>query len=289
MELGELQVRSVPQLTHGRLVLALSGWMDGGDVSTGTLQWLISALDAPRVATITGEGYYIHHFPGSMEMSTLFRPHCRIEDGIITKYRPLASRLYASPENDLLLFSGKEPHLHWGAFAEHLFDYLRQVGVEAIFFVGSFAGTVPHTREPRIWSSVSDAAMKHVLEPLGVRFSDYEGPASFATYLTTQAARYGMMMASLVAEIPAYIDGPNPKSIETMARTLIALLDLPIDLEPLRAATDIWDKRVSDVLAEEHDLRAHIGKLEADYDSDVFDTQMGDLKEWLQQRGVRVD
>jgi hypothetical protein len=37
------------------------------------------------------------------------------------------------------------------------------------------------------------------------------------------------------------------------------------------------------------DLTRLIRKLEEHYDNEVFDTQMGDLKEWLQQRGIRVD
>ena len=30
-------------------------------------------------------------------------------------------------------------------------------------------------------------------------------------------------------------------------------------------------------------------ELEEDYDNEVFDTQMGDLKDWLEQQGIRVD
>jgi len=96
-------------------------------------------------------------------------------------------------------------------------------------------------------------------------------------------------MASLVAEIPAYIQGTNPKSVEAVVRKLAAILGLAVDVDDLREVTDAWEKRLHEVLDGERDLAKYIHKLETDYDNHVFDTQMGELKEWLQQRGVRVD
>jgi len=36
-------------------------------------------------------------------------------------------------------------------------------------------------------------------------------------------------------------------------------------------------------------LAANIQKLEEDYDNEIFNNDMGDLKDWLQQQGVRLD
>ena len=93
----------------------------------------------------------------------------------------------------------------------------------------------------------------------------------------------------MVAEIPAYIQGRNPKSIEAVTRSVAGMLGLQVNLDDLRADSDEWEKRVDEQLAERPELAEHIHKLEADYDSEVFDTQMGDLKDWLQQRGIRLD
>lgn len=285
----QLQVRARPNLDEGRLILAFSGWMDGGDVSTGTVKWLAETLTTQKVASIRPEGFYIYSFPGSMEISTLFRPHTEVVDGLIRAYEPPANDFFCDPRNNVLLFSGKEPHFGWENFADCLFDFAKQVGVAAFFFVGSFAGTVPHTRQPRLVSTVSDVSLKNVLEPFGIRFTNYEGPASFSTYLMTQAARRGFCMANLVAEIPAYIQGPNPKSIEAVIHKLTAILGLQVDTQPLREVSDAWEKRLNEVLEDEQDLAHHIEKLEADYDNEHFDTELGDLKKWLVQRGVRVD
>ena len=96
-------------------------------------------------------------------------------------------------------------------------------------------------------------------------------------------------MASLVAEIPVYIQGPNLRSIEAVVRKLAAILGLQLNLDDVRRAAEAWEKRLNEVLDQKDDLSTYIRKLEADYDNEVFDIQMGDLKDWLQQQGIRVD
>ena len=70
-----------PRLDRATLVLALTGWMDGGDVSTGTVRRLVDLLSVRRVAEIDAEPFCIYNFPGSMEIAALFRPPIKIEDG----------------------------------------------------------------------------------------------------------------------------------------------------------------------------------------------------------------
>ena len=83
--LDSLQIHRCPELDQAAtLVLAFSGWMDGGDVSTGTVKRLVHLLDAEPIAEIDPEPFYIYNFPGSMEIASLFRPHIEIEDGVIT-------------------------------------------------------------------------------------------------------------------------------------------------------------------------------------------------------------
>lgn len=271
------------------MILAFSGWMDGGNVSTGTVEWLVKTLNAQPVADIDPEDFYICNFPGSMEISALFRPHTKIEQGVITAYEPPENTLFCAEQSQLILFRGKEPNFDWSHFADCIFSFAAQAGVSALYFVGSFGGAVPHSREPRLLSTVSDERLKPTLEPYGIGFTDYEGPASFSTHLLAHARDRGFRMASLVAEIPAYIQGTNPKSIEAVVRKLAAILGLQVSLDELRTLTAAWEERLNEVLEQKPDLAKYIRKLEEDYDNEVFDTQMGDLKEWLQQQGIRVD
>ena len=291
MSTDALRVEDLPQLEDGRLVLALSGWMDGGDVSTGTVEWLIEQTEAEPFAEVDPEGFYIYNFPGSMEISALFRPHVQIENGLVEQYEPPMSTFYVAPDYNLAMFVGKEPNMHWAEFRDALLGLSQQMGIKEIYFVGSVAGMVPHTREPRLRCAVSDASLKPVLEAAGVAFTDYEGPASFSAYLLTQVAQYNLDMVSLVVEIPAYIQGRNPKGLEIVCRKLAALWDteLNLDMDELRGVSDHWEKRIDEAVDERDDLAEHIHKLEEDYDHEVFDTQMSDLKDWLEKQGIKVD
>jgi proteasome assembly chaperone (PAC2) family protein len=289
MPADRLRIQRCPRLDDGRMILAFSGWMDGGDVSTGTVEWLVRTLDAAVVASIDPEGFYIYNFPGSMEISALFRPDTKIEDGLVTAYQPPENTLWCSEEQRLVLFRGKEPNLNWGDFADCLFEFVAQARISTLYFVGSVAGVVPHSRDPRLTSTVSDKSLKPVLSQYGVSFTNYAGPASFSTQLLGQARSRGVQMASLVAEIPAYIQGTNPKCIEAVVRKLAAILGVQLPLGELREWSATWEDRLNEILERKPDLAKHIRKLEEDYDNEVFDTQMGDLKEWLERQGIRVD
>jgi proteasome assembly chaperone (PAC2) family protein len=284
-----LKIYKRPRLSSPRLLLGFSGWMDGGEVSTGTLKCFKERLGAEEFAQIEPEGFYIYSFPGSMEVSALFRPHTKIKDGLIESYRVPRNIFSCAEGSELILFSGKEPHCQWEAYAECIFSLCSQFGVKTIYFIGSVAGLVPHTREPRVYCSVSQQELKGDLHQYGIRFSDYEGPASIVTYLTAGCPQRGLNMVSLVAEIPAYIQGHNPKCIERLARRLSGMLKLQLHLDDLRTQGEEFEKKLNDVVQRQPELVKNIQKLEADYDSEVFDSEMGELKSWLEQQGIRVD
>jgi len=267
----KLKINSRPNLKGGRLLLAFSGWMDGGDVSTGTVNRLVEDLNAVPVAEIDPEQFYIYNFPGDMETVALFRPHIHIEDGLVKKVEMPSSVFYASEARNLALFVGREPDLNWTLFGSCVFDFAVEMGIESIFFVGSFAGAVPHTREPRLHVSVSDPRLKTELQKYGLRPTNYEGPGSFMTYLTSQAPKRGVEMANIVAEIPAYIKGTNPLSIEAVTRHVAAILGLEVDLSALRGRSNDWQQRVNDVVKEDPEMATQVRELEKQYDDDLVD------------------
>ncbi|MCC7204189.1 MAG: PAC2 family protein [Phycisphaeraceae bacterium] len=285
----QVRLLAAPALESARMVIAFSGWMDGGEASTGTVEHLVEALGAEELAELESDEFYLWSFPGSMEVASLFRPHVRVEQGLIDELDLPTGRFYYDMAHHLILFAGREPNLRWPLFADCLLSLGQRFGVKALYFVGSVGGAVPHTREPRLFASVSDATFKSELEKTGLRFIDYEGPASIATYLCRLAPERGMRMANLVAEVPAYIQGRNVRSIESMVRKLGQVLGLSLDLEEMRTASDELEHRLSEAVKERPELRELIEKLESDYDNDVFNTQMGDFKQWLEAKGLRLD
>lgn len=265
----------VPKLSDGTLLLALTGWMDGGLVSTGTVKHLMSGRDLVEVARIDPAGFFIDNFPGSMELTALFRPHVKYEGGLIQSFDMPTNEFYADVDANMVFFVGKEPNLNWTGFADCIFEVVRKVGIRQIIFMGSFGGTVPHTREPRLYASVSEKRLLPQLEKHQLRPTEYEGPASFATYLLARSPREGVEMFSLAAEIPGYLDGLNPLSIEAIARRLSSILNVPVDLATLREASNMWEAQVSEAVEKDEKLAKTVRKLEKQYDDELIAAETG--------------
>ena len=261
--------QTIPLLAGGTLLLAFSGWMDGGLVSTGTVRRLLTGV-SDVVAHIDPEPFYIYNFPGGMEVTALFRPHVRYERGVIAEFDLPTNTFYCNPARNTAFFLGKEPNLNWQTFGEAIFELVARTGLKRMIFIGSFGGSVPHTREPRLYASISHPKLRKQLRSHGVRFSDYEGPASFATYLLSEAPRRQLEMINLTAEIPGYLEGMNPLSIEAVTRQLGALLTLPVDLDELRQASNEWESQVSSAVEKDTELAATVRQLEESYDNELI-------------------
>jgi proteasome assembly chaperone (PAC2) family protein len=278
-----------PKLKNAKLVMGFSGWMNGGEASTGTIEYLISKLHASKFAKLDPREFYIYSFPGSMEVSSLFRPHTRIKDGLVEAYTEQTSEFFYSEAENIIMFRGKEPNIRWEEFGDSMFAMAAEFNVTRIYFVGAVAGMAPHTREPRLFGLVSDEALKPLLQQYGLRPSNYEGPASVMTYLMTLARERGVEMVTIVVEIPSYIQGRNVKSIEAVVRKLATALEWRVDLDDLKLMSDDFDKRLGGIVDKKTELADLIRKMESDYDQEVLDTEMPDLKAWLEQQNIRLD
>src|SRR3954471_14912524 len=108
-----LTILDAPKMPGSTLLLALTGWMDGGLVSTGTVRSLMNnraigagtgASTLPAIATIDPDPFYIYNFPGSMEIAALFRPDVKYDDGVITQFDLPENTFHADPDGKLLYF-----------------------------------------------------------------------------------------------------------------------------------------------------------------------------------------
>jgi proteasome assembly chaperone (PAC2) family protein len=267
---SQLLTLHTQRLHDATLLLALTGWMDGGQVSTGTVNQLMSGRDAKPIARIEPDDFYIYNFPGSMEVASLFRPHVTYDAGVVTNFDLPTNTFLADESSNLLFFIGKEPNLKWQTFADCIFHIAQSAGVSRIIFMGSFGGSVPHTREPRLFGSVSSPKLKSLLKDFSLRPSDYQGPGSFATMLLAEARRHDLEMLSIVAEIPSYLQGLNPLSIEAVSRRLAKILNLSINLDALRETSNEWESQVSAAVEKDLELAETIRKLEEQYDNELI-------------------
>jgi proteasome assembly chaperone (PAC2) family protein len=235
----------------------------------------VDLLEARPIAEIDPEPFYIYNFPGSMEVAALFRPHLRIEDGQVASFQLPSNTFFCHEPANLVLFIGREPNLRWRAFGDCIVELAHRLRVHRVLFVGSFGGAVPHTREPKLYVTCSEAHMLPAMERYGLRRSGYEGPGSFTSYLMTRAPSSNLEMTSLVAEIPGYLQGRNPTSIEAVTRRLAKILQLPLDLQALRAESTAWELEVSRVVERERKLAKTIRELEEAYDNSLLEQESG--------------
>ena len=282
----EVAIYKKPDVKLSRMVIGFLGWMDGGNVSTGTVKYLKNKLKAEKFAEIKPEKFYIFNLPGTMQEVARFRPHTRIKEGLIEVFEYPKNEFFFSEEKNIILFSGKEPNLGWNEYANCIFFLGERFGLEEIYFAGSVAGAIPHTREVRITCSVSDKEQKERLKGYDVRFTEYEGPASIVTFLTKISKEKGIKMVSLVAEIPLYIQTENPKAIKAIMKRLVKLLNLEIDLSDLSKMSDEFEKNVNIALAREPKLAEQVKKLEEAYDKEFFDDQKEEFESWLKKYGI---
>lgn len=262
--------RETPSLKDATLLMAFTGWMDGGEVSTGTVNRIIDLLEAKPFAELNPEPFYIFNFPGSMETAAMFRPEIEIANGLVTNVEMPKNTFYLDETSNLVFFVGAEPHLCWPTFRDTLIFLADQIGISRFLFSGSFGGAVPHTRQPRLYITASEERLLDAMQPFGVRRTSYKGPGSFMSYLMTQVPSAGLEMISLIAEIPGYLHGRNPMSIEAVTRQLAGILQLPLKLDSLRQASNNWEEEVSTIVQENDELLEKIREMERDYDDELI-------------------
>jgi len=90
----EFQIDRDIKLDNGKLLIGLTGWMNGCEISTDVTDYFIDKLDAQEASFIVPNGFYIHNFPGSMETTAMFRPSAKIKGGIVQSYEPEPFKFY---------------------------------------------------------------------------------------------------------------------------------------------------------------------------------------------------
>jgi len=284
-EMDKLTIYQRPLLSNPSLLIGFTGWMDGGDVSSGSVAYLQKKFAAEMIAEIDPQDFYLFNFPGSMEEVAQFRPYTSIKEGIVTEFHYPQNQLFCASKENLLLFLGKEPNMKWNEYAENIFALGKEFGVKRIYFVGSVSGLIPHTREPRVSCSVSDEKLKEELKDYNFRFNDYEGPASITTLLTLMASHRGIEMINLVVEIPMYIQATNPRGISSVLRILSSLLNLPLVGEDLENMREEFDRSVEKIVKNYPDLVERIKKLEENYDREILEDDQS-FRDWLKRHGI---
>jgi len=268
-----LIIQERPTLREPRLIVGFSGWLDGGEASTGTVQYLITKLQAKAFAEIASRDFYVFQVPGIASM----RPQVKLEDGLVKEIRfPQNEFFYWKNEEDtgagdLILLLGTEPNLRWQEYTDAILDIAQQFGVKRMYSVGAVLGGVPHTKEPTVSCSISDLKLRTELERYAVRFSGYEGPATFNSMLVAAFARRGieaMHMTGRAIYYPEFnIAIPHdPKAIYSLLRRLRRLLRISLDLSDLEKQCQELEEKLNFMVSQSPRLRDYVQELEGSFE-----------------------
>ncbi|MHB1133745.1 MAG: PAC2 family protein [Chloroflexota bacterium] len=257
-KLGPITLRERPELRQPVLLAAFAGWPDAGEVATGALRFLAAKLGTSILGTLDLEGFADF---------TSTRPLTIIEKGTLQALRyPRGDLSYwrnPAGGRDVLLLLSAEPQLQWRRFTRALLRLMDAFDSRLLVNLGGLYDAVPHTSAPRISGLATTPELRARLQELDVALTEYQGPSSIHTSLVQACAERGFEGVSIWGHAPAYVRTvANPKVCHALLSRLCALLELPLNLDDLRAAGDYLDRTLDRLLGQNEALRHYVRRLE---------------------------
>ena len=254
-----LEVTGQIDLKDPVLVVAISGWVDAGAVSTAVGGHLASRGEI--VATFAPDAVFDY---------SSSRPTMEFNDGAAAEIHWPSLSLSAVPggRNDLLVMTGTEPDSRWQEASAELARLATATGVTKVVAVGAIAAAVPHTLATPIMISSTDPDF----EPVGIPAARFSVPASFVnatTHLVSQQSR--IHSVGFWAQVPHYVSGVYWPAAEALLTRMSGYLDVDLDLTDLHSQAQEMITRLNEAVAERPDARELIRSLEAGTPDFAFD------------------
>src|SRR5712691_1056089 len=163
-----LRIVAEPELREPALIAAFAGWSDAGSAATAAAQYLVDRWHAPLLAEVEAEELYDF---------TQLRPTVRYTEGTYRKIIWPQNNFYyhQTPERDLIIFNGIEPHLHWQSYIGAVLEVIDRFHVSLFVGLGAMFVDFPHTRPMRVTGSAPTDEMA-AKGGLLTRRGRYEGP-----------------------------------------------------------------------------------------------------------------
>jgi len=262
--------QETPDLINPYILIGYRGWLNAGEMATGSIDYLRRKLDARKFASIDIRNFYIWQVPG-FDPAQVMRPHAVVERGLIKSLNEPANEFYfwkSGKENDLILFSGFEPNVAWPEFTSAVLNIAKRYQACRIYVLGGVFDQVPHTRETIVYAVLSRPEMKHEFQSFPLL--NYTGPCSFSTLLVNHAGREGIEAASIVARVPPYIETFNAKIGCEYLKKVLSRTSLNIDLSDLKKSGDAVNKMMENDFRQNLEALVQLRQLEQMYDESLM-------------------
>lgn len=242
-----------PVLEKPVALIAFEGWGDAGESASTAVAHFLEHPRVKRIATIDPDD----HFDFQVR-----RPVVSLDSSGVRDLDWPRNEIYSieTPEQDLVVVLGEEPHYRWKSFTSHLIDAFQTLGVTRAVTVGSFVGQVAHTLPvPLVGAATKpDALALHDLLPSG-----YTGPTGILGVLNQALGAVGIDVISVWAAVPHYLSNQEyPPATEALAVKASDLLGVPLDIGELTDATRQYLSTVEAAIEDNEELAEYVERLE---------------------------
>ena len=258
-----------PDLRRPLLLVAFEGIFDAAESATSALRWITERADETTpIAEIDPERFF--NFQEARPMARITEDGSRVIDWPKTEVRAVRT----SSNRDLVVMTGIEPHLRWGAFSDHVVEVARRSRCEMVVTVGALIAMVPHTRPFAVTGS---AIHPELARRLNLSKPTYEGPTSLIGVLNERLERANIPVIALRVSVPHYVPGPpNPKATRALLRRLQHTTGVETSYEELDREVSEWSSRVDQAVASDDESQDYVARLERQVDSDEEMLPSGD-------------
>ncbi len=236
------------------LLLAFSGWGDGGDASTQALRFLLEQYQVENFATIETEEYFDF---------TVARPHVRVDNEglrqIVWPDHEFFSVRFDGQQSDLILGLGIEPHMRWKSYAKKVVRLAEAAGVKQVILLGAYLDDVIYSQPTEVGIFVAEPK---IAVDLNMMPSSYEGPVGIVGVLGDALTRAGIPALSLWARLPHYIQNrPNSRGALALLQMTERVAEIRFDLLTLEREAGSFDETASEQIANDPQLSAYVREL----------------------------
>ncbi len=273
-----LSVDHWPDITEPLMILALTGWVDGGGAGAGAITALgeqlerrstFATIDVTPLADLQQTRPVAHFVDGSRVIDW---PQIVLECGHIGGGRSGAGR-------DLVLVHGPEPSLRWPSVSQTLVDAARHVGVRQAATLGGIPALVSHRRQAVVTASATQRSLAQELAPLR---ADYAGPTGLQTVVLRALGDAGIAGAGLWVQVPQYVAGsPSPPAVRALLRRVAELYNLAIDLRPLDERSRAYLRRVEAGLDARPDVKEVVEQIDEHQAPPTGDDLVAEIEQYL--------
>jgi predicted ATP-grasp superfamily ATP-dependent carboligase len=243
------------------LIVAFKGWNDAGSAASAAVSYLGRASDRRLIAEIDPESFFDFQS---------HRPSISVVDGGVRHVEWPRNVFYEASLSGLtsgvLLMEGEEPSMRWQTFCDAIVHIAHECDVENAVLLGALLADVPHTRPSTINAIATDPEM---IEGLGFREANYEGPTGITGVVQRALAAGGLRACSLWAAVPHYVAAtPNPPAALSLVRAFEAVTGAVVDVAELEASADRFKDQVTAAVAQDDEISGYVRTLEENADEE---------------------